>query len=181
VDEANQCAWCASIEQFTSNEGKSMNASNQLLRLVPIQANGTPGEPLQLSDIAQEAAAASVAYYQQEGFSPPWCSYFSVVDGECVGVCAYKTPPIARQVEIAYFTFPAREGRGFATQAAAQLVALARATMPDVQIIAQTLPEANASCAVLKKNGFVFEATVEHPQDGTVWQWRWAGHAGPES
>jgi hypothetical protein len=41
-----------------------------------------------------------------------------------------------------------------------------------------TLPELNASGALLKKVGFTLEGCVEHPEDGTVWQWRYTQRAG---
>jgi RimJ/RimL family protein N-acetyltransferase len=52
--------------------------------------------------------------------SARWGSYLAY-DGETpVGTCAFKTAPNAEgAVEIAYFTFPAFEGRGFATTMAA--------------------------------------------------------------
>lgn len=35
----------------------------------------------------------------------------------------------------------------------------------------QTLPEENASTSILKKLGFRLVGTVEHPEDGPVWEW----------
>jgi RimJ/RimL family protein N-acetyltransferase len=40
-----------------------------------------------------------------------------------------------------------------------------------VTIVAQTLPEVNASTRVLQKLGFVHRGTVAHPKDGPVWKW----------
>ena len=46
--------------------------------------------------------------------------------GEVVGSCAYKKPPTEDGiVEIAYFTFPGFERRGYATAVAAKLIRLA--------------------------------------------------------
>ena len=53
-----------------------------------------------------------------------------------------------------------------------ELIRIAREADPAVAIIAQTLPEENASTAVLKKNGFEFEKKFDHIEDGKVWQWR---------
>lgn len=142
-------------------------------RLIPMQRDGSPAEPIAaLPDDTREAIAATISLYERVGYVPPWVSYYELLDDTCVGLCAFKSPPIDNTVEIAYWTFPAYEGRGIATQAARELVALARAADPAVQVIAQTLPELNASGALLKKNGFVLEGCIDHPEDGAVWQWR---------
>jgi hypothetical protein len=39
-------------------------------------------------------------------------------------------------------------------------------------VAAQTLPEENASTSVLKKLQFSFVGSVEHPEDGLVWEWQ---------
>lgn len=69
-----------------------------------------------------------------------------------IGTCAFKVPP--------------RDGM------AGQLLAIARAAAPAVVVTAQTLPERNASTAVLEKLGFVLAGTISHPEDGPVWEWR---------
>ena len=58
--------------------------------------------------------------------------------------CSYKTEPNSlREVEIAYYTFPHREGGGIATAMARELTARA---LPHVAlVIAHTLPVENAS------------------------------------
>jgi RimJ/RimL family protein N-acetyltransferase len=44
--------------------------------------------------------------------------------------------------------------------------------LPSVVVAAQTLPERNASHRVLEKLGFRHVETIEHPEDGTVWEWQ---------
>jgi hypothetical protein len=39
-----------------------------------------------------------------------------------VGTCAFRSPPRSGEVEIAYFTLPKFEGRGFATEMARHLI-----------------------------------------------------------
>ena len=93
--------------------------------------------------------------------------------GVFVGTCAFKTPPNEEGVEIAYFTFPEHEGRGVATRMAKRLVEIAE--IEGVRPVrAQTLPEENASTSILKKLGFKCVGPVQHPEDGTVWEWRLA-------
>ncbi len=55
---------------------------------------------------------------------------------------------------------------------AAQLIAIARATQPDIAIFAHTLPERNVSNRILAKLAFEFSGEVIHPEDGSVWEWR---------
>jgi RimJ/RimL family protein N-acetyltransferase len=108
------------------------------------------------------------------GFVPPWIGYVATSAGHAVGTCAFKAAPADGRVEIAYFTFPEFEGRGIATAMATQLVALARAHRPGVIVAAQTLPERNASNAILEKLGFKRAGTAIDAEAGEVWEWRLA-------
>jgi RimJ/RimL family protein N-acetyltransferase len=88
-----------------------------------------------------------------------------------LGTCAFKSPPVDNRVEIAYGTLPGCEGNGVATAMATELVRIAWQEKAGLTIFAQTLPEENASTAILKKLGFRPVGTVEHPADGLVWEW----------
>lgn len=110
-------------------------------------------------------------YYAKIGFHPPWIGYLAMVDGAPVGMGGFKGRPINRKVEVAYFTFPEHEGRGIGTQICRALVGKSLASDPRVEITARTLPEKNASTRILSKNGFVFSAAVQDPEDGEVWEW----------
>ena len=102
--------------------------------------------------------------------APEWGCFLAVDDdaGRVVGFCGFKDGPAADgSVEVAYFTFPAFEGRGVATWMATELVARAGRR----RVIAHTLPERNASCRVLENAGFVLVGDVVDPEDGPVWQW----------
>lgn len=104
-----------------------------------------------------------------------WGGYFVVDEGtrEVVGSCAFKTPPTDDgSVEIAYFTYPGFEGRGYATAMASKLIDLAGRSATVRQIIAHTLPETNASTRVLEKVGMRFVGEVMDPHDGRVWRWQ---------
>ncbi|HEX9698715.1 MAG TPA: GNAT family N-acetyltransferase [Acidobacteriota bacterium] len=102
------------------------------------------------------------------GFEEPWIGYLVLADEAAVGTCGFKSPPRDGRVEIAYFTFPAFEGRGFATAMAAELVTIARQHDSAVVVAAQTLPQRNASHRVLEKLGFRHVETIDHPEDGIV-------------
>ena len=89
-----------------------------------------------------------------------------------VGAVGFKGPPDADgMVEIGYGVVPSREGRGYATEAAAAVVAFAF-EQPDVKTVrAHTLPARNASTRVLLKCGFTHVGEVVDPEDGLVWRW----------
>jgi [ribosomal protein S5]-alanine N-acetyltransferase len=104
-----------------------------------------------------------------------WEHGFGVVhrdDELVIGGCMFKGPPDADGVvEIAYGIVPSYERQGYATEAAAALVAFASAD-PRVKIVrAHTLATNNASTRVLVKNGFTFVGEVIDPEDGPVWRW----------
>lgn len=114
---------------------------------------------------------ATVALYERVGFAPPWICYIANREGSPVGTCGFTSAPKEGRVEMAYFTFPAFEGRGIATAMAAHLVSLAAAADPSVVVIARTLLERNPSHRVLEKHGFTCIGPVEVPEDGTVLEW----------
>jgi ribosomal-protein-alanine N-acetyltransferase len=122
--------------------------------------------------IAAEVVKATTQLYQAVGYEPPWIGYLAIENGTCVGTCGFKSPPENNRVEIAYFTFPGHESRGVATRMAGELIRLALDKMPAVKVAAQTLPEKNASTSVLKKLRFHMVGTVDHPEDGQVWEWQ---------
>jgi ribosomal-protein-alanine N-acetyltransferase len=152
-----------------------------ILRLVQIDSSGHPAEPTghDLPEVAREVCTASADLYETAGFIPPWVGYLAVLENECVGTCAFKSPPSGNRVEIAYFTFPGHEGHGFATSMAQALIELAAEARPGVVIVAQTLPETNASNAILRRLGFQFVGAVQHPQDGRVWECTYATASPP--
>jgi RimJ/RimL family protein N-acetyltransferase len=101
----------------------------------------------------------------------PWGSYLARRDGTYVGTCAFKSAPDAEgRVEIAYSTFPVREGQGYATAMAGLLTGIALEGGVHL-VIAHTLPEENASNRCLRRNGFTFAGEVNDPEDGLVWRW----------
>jgi ribosomal-protein-alanine N-acetyltransferase len=104
-----------------------------------------------------------------------WSGYF-VVDAstrEVVGSCAFKSPPTDDgTVEIAYFTYPGFEGRGYATAMAGKLIELASGSPAVRRIVAHTLPETSASTHVLERVGMTWVGEVIDPEDGRVWRWQ---------
>jgi ribosomal-protein-alanine N-acetyltransferase len=142
------------------------------LELIAITENGEMIKPtLSMPPLAAEIVKATTQLYQAVGYELPWIGYLAFENGTCVGSCGFKSPPQNNRVEIAYFTFPGHESRGVATRMASELIRLARDKMPALTVAAQTLPEENASTSVLKKLQFRLVGTVEHPEDGLVWEW----------
>ena len=119
---------------------------------------------------AREILSQTITLLATDPRPDPWGSYVVELDGEPVGVGAFKSAPSAAgEVEIAYMTFPAFEGRGHATATIAALVEMAVGA--GARPIALTLPEENASNKALRRNGFVFAGEVIDPEDGLVWRW----------
>jgi Acetyltransferase (GNAT) domain len=61
---------------------------------------------------------------------------YLVLENEAiVGTCAFRSPPQNGEVEIAYFTFPEFEGRGFATEMGRRLIQIVKDTEPGTRIL----------------------------------------------
>lgn len=138
-------------DSFETTYGVALGAAADLTRAVVRQTLGLP------------SAAAH-----------PWGGYLGV-DTELervIGTCGFKAPPTSQgEVEIAYFTFPEFERRGYATAMAGELVMVA-AAFPIVRcILAHTLPQPNASTRVLQRIGMRLVGEVIDPEDGRVWRW----------
>jgi RimJ/RimL family protein N-acetyltransferase len=122
-------------------------------------------------EAATSVVASTVQLYERRGYVVPWVGYLAIEEGSCVGACGFTSPPAGGVVEIAYFTYPDFEGRGNATRMAQRLISIAHECDPSVRVIAHTLTEENASNHILKKLGFAFTGTVDHPEDGKIWEW----------
>jgi [ribosomal protein S5]-alanine N-acetyltransferase len=144
-----------------------------MMELIEITEDGKLEKSLAfLPSLAEDIMQATAQMYAKHGYTPPWMGYLAVENGRCVGTCAFKGPPQNNRVEIAYFTFPEEEGRGVATRMAHTLIAIATQASPAITLAALTLPEENASTAVLRKHSFQFISELEHPEDGRVWEWQ---------
>lgn len=143
------------------------------MELIAITEHGELARPVPSAPpVAAEVVAAMTRLYQAVGYEPPWIGYLAMENDACVGTCGFKSPPQNNRVEIAYFTFPGYESRGVATRMASELIRVALGQTSAVTVAAQTLPEENASTSVLKKLQFRLVGSVEHPDDGLVWEWQ---------
>ena len=141
------------------------------VELVPIPETGALPDCRYLPPIAVDVCGHTAESYRSGGFRPPWIGYLVLDTGVNVGTCAFKTPPEKGRVEIAYFIFPGFEGKGYATLAASRLIDIARTAVPDLTVAARTLSAPGASVRLLRKLGFLYRGSVEHPDNGLVWDW----------
>ena len=141
--------------------------------LVPCGEDGFSRVP-DASVVADELAAicrASARHYREVGFAPPWTGYLLRRDGHYLGGGAFVAPPADGRVELAYFTLPEHQGQGFARTTASLLVEVARRTEPSIVLWAKTLPEDNASTAILRGLGFRHIGTTTDHEIGEAWEW----------
>jgi len=144
------------------------------MHLVSIPRDGNVSlSDITLPEVATSVVVATVQMYARRGHAEPWVGYLAIEGGKCVGSCGFTSPPAEDAAEIAYFTFPDFERCGNATRMAQRLISIAQECDPSVRIIAHTLTEENASNHILKKLGFAFAGTVDHPEDGKIWEWNY--------
>jgi [ribosomal protein S5]-alanine N-acetyltransferase len=109
-----------------------------------------------LDDTLEGLTWLFAAWHEMGGLDPdsPWWTYQLVVDGQVVGDIGFHGPPDDHEeLTIGYQVVPAVRGRGIATAACAQLVALAWSAGAN-RLIAFTDADNHASQQVLRRNGF---------------------------
>ena len=142
------------------------------MKLWPLDRDGTVGNlPCQVPEFVKPVLATFASMYETAAYLPPWIGYLASEGDVLVGTCAFKSAPKDGVVEIAYLSIPEHEGRGVATRMAQMLIEISEAADPGVTVIAQTLPAHGASTRVLQKLGFSWRRSLEHPEDGLVWEW----------
>lgn len=141
------------------------------MELVRIGLNGDLPIEIEANDHLKMVLEMTGANYQNVGYEEPWIGYVAVDQQRPIGFCGFKSAPKEGRVEIAYHTLPGLEGRGIATSMAMKLIEIAESDSGKPTVFAQTLPEENASTTILKNLGFENVGTVQHPDDGPVWEW----------
>lgn len=142
------------------------------VRLVQLDERGEPIENLGvLPEVLQENCRGTAALFGSIGFAPPWVGYITVADDRPVGGCAFVGAPKGGAAEVAYYTLAEFEGRGYSTQALARMIEIAHAADPSVRLTAKTLPAANASTTILKRNAFQFAGETTDHEIGLAWAW----------
>lgn len=167
------CSIDRSVRYIVEIRSFHAGIGEQAVNLIEISTSGAPAEEIQeFPAVAAEIGAAYTSLYSSFGFMRPWLGYFASMDSVCIGTCGFKGPPQDARVEIAYFTFSEYEGRGYATSMARALIGKAWEADPELIIAAQTLPSESASTSILKRLGFTLIGSVDHPEDGEVWEWQ---------
>ncbi|MEO1528849.1 MAG: GNAT family N-acetyltransferase [Planctomycetota bacterium] len=141
------------------------------MELIQIGRDGTLPDDIEMNDHLEMMLQMTAENYANVGYPEPWVGYVAVEQNVVLGFCGFKAAPENGRVEIAYATTPGSEGRGIATSMARRLIDIATSDPERPTVFAQTLPEENASTSILKKLGFVHKGSVEHEEDGTVWEW----------
>ena len=160
-----------------------------LSALTPAEAAGPDAVKRTLGDVPNADVVRDVlagviegqsALYERTNAMAPWIGYLARDEStnDLVGSCSFIRRAHESSVEIAYFTFPAYEGRGIATEMAKGLLAIAQQEGTAQDLHAFTLPEENASTAVLRRLGFVQRGTAMDDEAGVVWRWELSGQAG---
>jgi RimJ/RimL family protein N-acetyltransferase len=98
-------------------------------------------------------------------------SWMIAHEGEVVGLCSYKRPPVKGRVEIGYGIAPQRREAGLATAAVAVIAQIASADHAIEALTAETSSKNLASQRVLEKNGFVRMGRRIDGEDGEVIGW----------
>jgi RimJ/RimL family protein N-acetyltransferase len=117
-----------------------------------------------------DAVAWSLRALEEGRDRAPWFTYYFALKGPprvLVGAGGMMNPPdAAGVVEIGYSVLAAHRRQGYASEAAAGLVARALAEPEVTRVIAHTFPHLTASIGVLEKTGFVLEG--RGAEEGTV-------------
>ena len=119
-----------------------------------MRASWHPEYPL--ADTLEGLTWLFAAWQEMGGLDPtsPWWTYQLVVGDQVVGDIGFHGPPDDRkQLTIGYQVVSAAQGRGIATAACAQLVALAGSAGAE-RLLAFTDADNRASQQVLRRNGF---------------------------
>jgi [ribosomal protein S5]-alanine N-acetyltransferase len=140
----------------------------------------TPAEAMAWLESLPPADRAEVSqeWIERARYTSPgdyWALSFQVVqqsDGAVVGGCAFKGPPDAESaVEMAYGIDEAYRCKGFATEVARGLLAIATASGLARTVRAHTRSQHDASSRVLTKCGLQYIGDAIDPDDGLVRRW----------
>jgi RimJ/RimL family protein N-acetyltransferase len=106
------------------------------------------------------------ASYEAHGFGMYLVTRKS--DGEAIGMAGLVKREFLKYVDVGYAFLPRGRGQGFATEAAAACVELARERFELKRLAAITDPGNGVSIRVLEKLGFVSAGQVHYPDDGEM-------------
>ena len=106
-------------------------------------------------------------------WTPLW--FLHIERQELIGMGGFVGPPDSSgMVEFGYGVAPPYRGQGYASEAAAAMMAYAFDSGVKT-LRAHTLAQTNASTRVLVKCGFSKVAELVDPADGPIWRWEKSG------
>lgn len=145
------------------------------MELIAIEPFKTEYPYVDIYGRSPEVISMSQTLYDRTGFRQPWIGFLAVKHGEIVGSCGFKSAPVDNRVEIAYYTFPEYEGKGYASTMCRILTDLALAQQPETPlfITARTLSSGIASMCILQKNGYRKTGLTSDPEDGQIVEWQY--------
>ena len=147
-----------------------------MIQFVPILQTIEENGQFADNPVCKDVLSATIDYYKVIGFNKPWIGYFVLLHDQLVGSAGYKGKPIGNKIEIAYGTNTKFQHQGIGTQICHELVRLALASNPQLDVMARTLPDNLYSISVLKRNGFALSGIVHDKDDGDVLEWRYPGN-----
>jgi len=107
-----------------------------------------------------------------EGPGGGWHGFWAVEGTAVVGACAHASRVDGEgRLEMAYFTFPPFECRGYGRAMAALVRAAGQTRVTGARVIAKTLPEESASTRILAGIGMKRVGTALDARHGEVWVW----------
>ena len=117
-----------------------------------------------LSDAREYIAQGPIASYRRFGFG----LYLSSLRDRAtpVGICGLVKRESLEDVDLGFAQLSRHCARGYATEAAAAVLAYGREVLALRRIVAITAPDNAASIAVLEKVGFQFERLIRLAADG---------------
>ncbi|MBI1748730.1 MAG: GNAT family N-acetyltransferase [Acidobacteria bacterium] len=124
--------------------------------------------------VVREVVSQTLALLSKAPRAPEWGGFLAADQEQAlvIGTCGFTHGPEADgTVEIAYFTFPEFEGRGYATAMARELLDRALQSGAVREVVAFTLPERNASTRILEKVGLRLVGEAHDTEVGRVWRW----------
>jgi len=161
-----------------------------MIELIPIDLPNlrrlAAGESVEFGAIATPEGAlpprhvALRAVVALDGGTPaPWCVPYLMMPKSrdaIFGACGFKAAPVHGEVEISYGVAPSERRRGIATAAVGQLLDLANSSGMVKQVVANVLPENQASASLLRRLGFsIGESFIDLDGENVI---RWSRSVG---
>ncbi|CAN5751007.1 GNAT family N-acetyltransferase [soil metagenome] len=117
-----------------------------------------------LEDARRYVADGPAASYAQHGFGLWWVGLKATA--EPVGICGLIKRDVLEHPDIGYAFLARFSGQGFASEAAAAVLAYGRRALGLGRIVAITRPDNDGSIRVLEKIGLRYEGMVTLPDHG---------------